>query len=341
MVPMIRRQFLAGAALATTAVAAARLVDWRAVGALAAEVETFLKGPPVPDQPVRRISQHVYLIPSPDGFPTPENQGMMANVTFVVGEKGVIVVDSGASLQIGEMAIRQLRAVTDKPVVGIVNTHYHGDHWLGNHAFVEAYGMDLPRYAHPETREAILGLHGSFWLTSMVKWTNQASAGTRIVPPDHDVGHGDTLSLGDVQLRMHHYGRAHTPADISVEVVEDGVMCVGDILMDRRIANMDDGSYRGTFETMDALRTNSDTRIWLPGHGVPGPGVIAWQRELFEGIYETCAEAVRAGVPMEEAKAAVLRDPRVASRAAETKGWSSNIGKYISLAYLEAEQADF
>ncbi|MGQ9371032.1 MBL fold metallo-hydrolase [Azospirillum sp. ST 5-10] len=338
---MIRRRVLGGAVLAAAAGAVARLFDGTAVGALAADVEAFVKGPPVPDLPVRRISPHVYVIPSPDGFPTPQNQGMMANVTFVVGAGGVVVVDSGASLQIGEMAIRRLRTVTDKPVVGIVNTHYHGDHWLGNHAFVEAYGADLPRYAHPQTREAVEGVEGSFWQGAMVKWTNQATAGTRIVPPNRDVAHGDELSLGDVRLRLHHYGRAHTPADVCVEVVEDRVMCVGDVLMDRRIANMDDGSYVGTFETMDALRANSDTEVWLPGHGVPGPGVLAWQRALFEGIYETCAAAVAAGRSMEEAKAAVLADPRVASRAAETKGWDGNIGKYVSLAYLEAEQANF
>jgi len=334
---MLRRTFVAGAAL----IAAVKLPDWKAIGARAADVEAFVKGPPVPDQPLVRVSPHVWMVKSPDGFPTPENQGMMANITFVVGERGVIVVDSGASLQIGEMAIRQLRTVTRKPVVGIVNTHYHGDHWLGNHAFVEAFGMDLPRYAHPLAREGIEGVHGSFWQSAMVRWTNQASAGTRIVPPNRDVAHGDTLPLGDVTLRLHHHGRGHTPSDVSVEVVEDGVMCVGDILMDRRIANMDDGSYRGTFEVMDALVANSATTIWLPAHGVPGPGVLAWQRELFEGIYEPCVAAVKAGQPVEEAKAAVLRDPRVASRAADTQGWEGNIGKYISLAYLEAEQAEF
>ena len=26
---------------------------------------------------------------------------------------------------------------------------------------------------------------------------------------------------------------------------------------------------------------------------------------------------------------------------AETKGWANNIGKYVSIAYLEAEQAQF
>ena len=90
--------------------------------------EDFLKGPPVKDIPAKQISKHVWLILSPDGFPTPENRGMMANVTFVVASKGVIILDSGASLQIGEMAIRMIKKVTNKPVIAIFNSHYHGDH---------------------------------------------------------------------------------------------------------------------------------------------------------------------------------------------------------------------
>lgn len=333
-----RRSFLASTAAAA---AGASLFGWRRVGALAAEIAAFAKGPPMPDLPIRQLSPHVACIESPDGFPTPENQGMMANITFVIGAKGVVVVDSGGSVQIGEMAIRQLRAMTDRPVVGVINTHYHGDHWLGNHAFAEAYGAGLPLYAHPDCRVAMEGAEGAYWLSSMLTWTRQATAGTRIVTPNRSLVHGDTLSLGDVTLRIHHYGKAHTPCDLSVEVVEDGVMCVGDVLMDRRIANIEDGSYLGSFETMDKLIANSRTTLWLPGHGVPGPGVMAWQRELFEGIYQSCVTAVQAGNPLEEAKALALKDPRVASRAAETRGWDSNIGKYVSLAYLEAEQANF
>ena len=44
---------------------------------------------------------------------------------------------------------------------------------------------------------------------------------------------------------------------------------------------------------------------------------------------------------MEEAKTLVLKDPRVASRARDTKGFDTNIGKYVSLAFLEAEAAGF
>ena len=118
-------------------------------------------------------------------------------------------------------------------------------------------------------------------------------------------------------------------------------MCVGDILMDRRIANMEDGSYKGTFETIDKLIKNSRTEIWVPAHGDAGVKVLDWQRSLFEGIYELCVEAVKQNIPLEGALAVAMKDPRVSSKAAETKGWDRNIGKYVSIAYLEAEQAQF
>jgi hypothetical protein len=37
----------------------------------------------------------------------------------------------------------------------------------------------------------------------------------------------------------------------------------------------------------------------------------------------------------------VLADPRVAPYAGRIQGWDGNIGKYISIAYLEAEKEAF
>lgn len=337
---MKRRHFLKSASLAG-GMLCAEFAPWQAINAFAREVDDFVRGPVVRDHPLRQVSPHVWMIFSPDGFPTPENQGMMCNLTFVDTAKGLVVVDAGASVQIGEMALRQLqRQFPKKPVVAVINTHYHGDHWLGNHAFAEAF-PGLPIYAHAGTIEAIAGVQGNLWRTLMEQWTNQATMGTRIVPPSQPLVHGQALRFGDVTLHIHHYGKAHTPADLCVEVLEDKLVCVGDVAMDRRIANMDDGSYVGTLETYAALEKNTAGRIWLPGHGEPGAGVLQWNRELFEGIYRQCEQAIKDGLPLEAAKAQVLRDARVAGRARETKGFDVNIGKYVSLAYLEAEAAGF
>lgn len=338
-VPLSRRQMiklgLGAAALAGIG------TQWAPITAFAKELNDFIRGPAVPDIQPTQLSEHVWMIWAKDGFPTPENQGMMSNVTFVVTREGVVMIDPGGSVQIGEMALRMIRTVTDKPVVAIFNTHYHGDHWLANHAFVDAFGADLPIYAHPRSRREIEGVQGSMWQSMLERWTNQATAGTRIVAPNRDTVHGDHFRFGDVTLRVHHYGVAHTPGDICVQVVEDALTHVGDVAMDRRIANMDDGSYVGTFHFYDELERNAPSRIWVPGHGHASGEVLAWNRELFEGIYENCLHAVEEMAGMEEARERVLQDPRVAGKAAETAGFEGNIGKYVSLAYLEAERAAF
>jgi glyoxylase-like metal-dependent hydrolase (beta-lactamase superfamily II)/thioredoxin-related protein len=279
---MNRRQFLHRSA-AFGALTAAEFAPWQSINAFAREVEDFVRGPAVKDHPLRQVSKHVWMIFSPDGFPTPENQGMMCNITFVDTAKGLVVVDSGASVQIGEMAIRQIKKAVQKPVIAIINTHYHGDHWLGNHAFVEAYGNNLPIYAHPGTIKEIQGVQGNMWRTLMEQWTNQATLGTRVVPPNLPLEHGAELKFGDVTLRLHHFGKAHTPFDLCVEVVEDKLTCIGDVAMDRRIANMDDGSYLGTLKAYADAGKERPRTIWLPGHGEPSGAGAAMEPRTVRG----------------------------------------------------------
>lgn len=320
---------------------AAALAAVPEVRLFAQQVQEFIAGPPMPDIAPQQLSQRVWLIYAKDGFPTEANQGMMANVTFVVTKKGVVVLDSGGSLQIGQMAIRMIKKVTSLPVVAVLNSHYHGDHWLGNHAFAEAFGKDLPIHALEYSRAQIAGHEGNLWRSLMERWTNQSTMGTKVVAPNRTVEHGQVFDYGDVQLKMHFYGKAHTPSDLTVEVVQDKLTYVADIAMENRIANMDDGSYPGTFKYYEALQKATGPQLWVPGHGRPGRDMLDSYGTFMKGIWEPCVKAVEAGIPIDGAKDLVLKDPRVASRAKTMDGFESNIGKYTSLAYLEAEKEAF
>jgi hypothetical protein len=68
---MNRRQFLHSSA-AFGALTAAEFAPWQSINAFAREVEDFVRGPAVRDHPLRQVSKHVWMIFSPDGFPTPE-----------------------------------------------------------------------------------------------------------------------------------------------------------------------------------------------------------------------------------------------------------------------------
>jgi glyoxylase-like metal-dependent hydrolase (beta-lactamase superfamily II) len=332
---MKRRRLLALGAGATG------VVLWPGLQGIAQQAQDFIQGPPMPDIAPVQLSQHVWVIQAADGFPTPENKGMMSNVTFVTTSRGVVIIDSGSSLQIGEMAIRMIRRITPLPVVAVFNSHFHGDHWLGNHAFVKHFGESLPIYALPHTIEQIKGIEGNSWRTLMERWTNQSTAGTRVVAPNHSVAHGQRLTMGDVEFRLHFYGQAHTRADLCVQVVPDNVTHLGDIAMANRIANIDDGSFPGTLKYYDQLKANAGDQLWVPGHGLASHDLLDTYGRFLSGIYDNCLQAVKDGLSVSDAKALVLKDPRVAARAKTMQGFDSNIGKYVSLAYLEAEKEAF
>jgi glyoxylase-like metal-dependent hydrolase (beta-lactamase superfamily II) len=325
----------------TLALGGAALALWPDAQLLAQQLGDFIEGGPVPDIAPKQMSEHVWTIFAADGFPTPENKGMMSNVTFVVTSAGVVILDSGSSLQIGQMAIRMIKTVTPKPVVAVFNSHFHGDHWLGNHAFAQAFGDQMPIYALAGTRAEIQGFEGNQWRALMERWTNQASAGTKVVAPNREVVHGQTLPFGDITLKMHFYGKAHTSADLCVQVVQDKVTAVGDIVMANRIANIDDGSYPGTFHYYKELATAAGDQLWLPGHGEARHDLLESYGKFLAGIWEPCVQAIKDGQSLSDAKAMVMADPRVASRAKTMQGFDANIGKYTSLAYLEAEKEAF
>lgn len=301
----------------------------------------YAQGKVVPDMKPVQISPHVWSIYTPHGEPTPENHGMISNVTFVVTRAGVVVLDTGGSLQIGRMAIRQIKKVSNQPVIALINTHFHGDHWLGNHAFIEEYGNKLPIYALAEATQFIQSEEGQQWVGLMARWTNQSTVGTQAIIPNAEVKNGQTLLFGDVRLKMHFYGRAHTSADLSVEVVEDKLTFIGDIAMTDRIGTFDEGSYPGTLRYFSELKKNTGNQLWLPAHGVAARDLLDTYGAFMAGIWENCLKAVKDGKSEGEAKTMVLADPRVAMRAKTMQGFHNGIGKYISLAYLEAEKEAF
>jgi hypothetical protein len=124
-------------------------------------------------------------------------------------------------------------------------------------------------------------------------------------------------------------------------VVEDKVTMVGDIAMSNRIANIDDGSYPGTFKYYEALQKATGEQLWVPGHGEARKDLLQSYGDFMAGIWDNCLQAVKDGKSESDAKAMVLKDPRVVSRSKTMQGFDGNIGKYTSLAYLEAEKEAF
>ena len=79
------------------------------------------------------------------------------NVTVIVEERGVTVVDAPSDGDFTRDVIDAIRAHTDRPVVRVINTHWHGDHTQGNALFREAFGDDVDVIGHVSLIEDVPG----------------------------------------------------------------------------------------------------------------------------------------------------------------------------------------
>lgn len=295
-------------------------------------------GPPLRGdwQPVE-VAPGVFVIHGPTELPNPDNQGFMNNPAFIVGDTGVVVVDPGGSVQIGEMVLARIAAITDKPVVAVFNSHVHGDHWLANQA-VRARYPNVPIYGHERTGPRIVAGAGTEWVELMLRMTERATAGTAIVGPSEVVNDGDVLEIDGLTYRVLHTDKAHTNTDIMVHVPERGIVFLGDNAGHDRILRIDGGSFPGNIAALDlALETGAG--VFVPGHGpTGGPEVVRGYRDYLDTVYSEAETGVDEGLADFELR------PRLLPKLEPWSSWSGfdiELGGHISDAYLEAEAALF
>ncbi|NNE91087.1 MAG: alkyl/aryl-sulfatase [Verrucomicrobiales bacterium] len=68
-----------------------------------------------------------------------------ANISMIVGEDGLVIVDTGMMPPHAEEVLAEFRKITDLPVKAIILTHGHGDHTGGARVFLEAGGDEKPK----------------------------------------------------------------------------------------------------------------------------------------------------------------------------------------------------
>lgn len=70
----------------------------------------------------------------------------LSNQTFVEGPDGLIVIDTGESIEEMQAALTEVRAVTDAPIVAVIYSHFH--YVAGTRAVLDETGNDVPIWGH-------------------------------------------------------------------------------------------------------------------------------------------------------------------------------------------------
>lgn len=286
-----------------------------------------------------QVSPHIFVVHGTQALPSQTTRGFMNNPSAILTPNGVIIVDPGSSAEIGKQLLKKIRAVSDKPVIAVFNTHVHGDHWLGNHGVRAAY-PGVPIYAHARMIERVNAGEGEDWIKLLMGMTQGALGGTRVVAPNIGLKGGETLVLDGITLKIHHTGHAHTDHDLAIEVVDDKSLFLGDIVSAKRVPNSDvpqDANFKGSIAAIQTL-LKRPINIYIPGHGRSGGREVPEASLRFlQALDASVTKYFNQGLQSYAMKEYVMAD------LAEYKDWNNfnEMGRVINFVYQEVERDSF
>ena len=243
----------------------------------------------------RRVqaSPHVHVFEAAEGTTGVVN----GNIVAIVGKEAVLVVDTGQILATARRVVEEIRALTPLPVRYIVNTHWHGDHILGNATFKEAF-PEARILAHPFTiqegaryyadyaaktakslpivlensrkrAEASTSADEKLWIAKTVECAEKVLPDvphTHYLAADTPVEKEMKVDLGGLPVTIRHPGTGNTAGDLVVWVEADRLVATGDMVVYPAPYAIGSTALDTWVRTLGEVRALGATTI-VPGHG--------------------------------------------------------------------------
>jgi len=269
----------------------------------------------------------------------------LANTVVVEGEDGLIIVDPGGSLESGQEVLPVLREQTDKPVVAVVYTHFHPDHWGAVKAFVteeEVREGKVDIYAHETLVDNVVrqgGLVGpilamrtgySFGLGLPAEDIEGMNGG---IGPQDGGGRGTfiaptktftdelTVTIAGVEMHFLHVP-SEAPDEIAIHLPANNILLSAETIQGPTLPNIH--TIRGTkfrdpvqwVKSIDRLRALKATHM-VPSHGQPVytaekvEEVLRMTRDGIQFVHDQTVRHMNKGLTPDELAGAVSFPPHL------------------------------
>ncbi len=239
-----------------------------------------------------KLTDHVWAIP--DG-----SASLVPNVGIVVGQKAVLVVDTGMGTRNAEAVQREVAKVGAGKPIYIVTTHVHPEHDMGAHAFPKDSKL-LRSKSQVEDIAAGAGMNLVPLFASRSGLNQELLKDAK--HRDADIVFDDeyTLDLGGLVAKIRAMGTNHTHGDTVVLV--DGVLFSGDVAMKPQPAFTNPQAtithWLASLDTLQAMKP----KIIVPSHGpFGGTEIIEGYRGYLTRIRARTAELRKSGKTQDEA----------------------------------------
>lgn len=198
--------------------------------------------------------------------PTYENSGHNNNLSFIITGQGVVVVNGGGAYILAKALHDEIKALTDEPVVLVVNENGQGHAMLGNSYWVE---QGVPITAHEEAA-AEFADRGFQILESMKQVNRDKAEGTFLQGPTETFTDEYIVELGDFRIEVRYLGPAHSAGDVVVWLPNQSLVISGDMAFHERMLPIFEDTYtRDWLDTWDNEFEALNATYVIPGHGHP------------------------------------------------------------------------
>jgi glyoxylase-like metal-dependent hydrolase (beta-lactamase superfamily II) len=242
---------------------------------------------------VEKVAENVYCI-----------FGQGGNIGLIVTSKHAVLIDDQFERLVPGL-LDAVKAITDKPIKYLVNTHGHPDHVGGNVVLEHQVSAII---AHANVRKHML--------TEQAKLEPAKRGGL----PELSLGSEDpkerarlNIHLDDTEIHLLHLGPGHTDGDVIVGLPIARVMHFGDLFFLGMLPYIDvegGGSFEGLVSQVSTLAS------WVPDDVriIPGHGPVCGKKELLR--YRDFLLAVQTHV-----KANPAKDPAAMAAAFAGTDW--------------------
>jgi len=265
------------------------------------------------------------------------NRGEVGNHGIIVGESGVLMINTGTSYAQGRRLLEIARRVTDKPVVMAVITQPLPEFILGAAVFAD---RGIPVLAHDDAARLLAQRCEQCLERLRMLLGADLMAGSRVVTPDRVIRDGQVIDLGRRQVELIVPGWASAPGDLMLRDRATGVLFSGALVTEQRIPDIRDARLDAWLGVLDELSRERDTVV-VPGYGEPlCASAIALQRDYLHALQAWVDAQLEAGASLHE----TTRDAIVAPAFTPYRNWAGfttihprNVHRY----YLQREARPF
>jgi cyclase len=270
----------------------------RVVNALAVLAAVALMGPQALAQErmrqevvVKQVASDLYFLFDFNG----------SNSVFLVTDAGVLVIDTRTHPRDGRDLLDRIRMVTDKPIKWVINSHFHGDHTMGNSVFKDVGATFV---AQEETARIMQRVHPKEMARRVDGFRSRGDdpAEVKLVPPDVTFDSRMTIRVGGREVRLFYLGPGQQAGDTFVEFPHARVLFTPGAFAKHSMPNMLFTPSVDNWIKLLGEVGGMDIDTILPAHGdIATRADVKELAVMLADEYATVKDAVSRGVSLEQA----------------------------------------